>query len=289
MKKVLKQIAKALGYFAVYFTASNLVTLIITGILGYIRGKEYGQAGLSYEEGMALVSQEQASLTGICLLIGAVLTLLIYFIIEKVKKSSLAKETDMKMVSAKHMGLTVAGAIGAMFFMNFIMSILPIPSELTGELANGMSKLTAYPFWQAILANAIFVPIMEEVLFRGYIFNRLGKAMPTVVAALISSLVFGICHGSLLWVVWAFVLGMVICVARIKTGSIIPGIVFHIIMNTYAMVVSYFPIYENLTKTVMYILTAAGGILMAVYIVAFLMDKGDSKEPASVKITSSKA
>ena len=288
MKKVLKQIAKALGYFAVYFTASNLVTLIITGILGYVKGKEYGQAGLSYDEGMALVLQDQASVTGICLLLGAILTLITYFIIEKVKKTSLAKETDMKPVSAKHMGLTVIGAIGAMFFMNFIMSILPIPSELTGDLANGMSKLTAYPFWQAILANAIFVPIMEEVLFRGYIFSRLGKAMPSAVAALISSAVFGLCHGSLLWMVWAFVLGMVICVARIKTVSIIPGIVFHIIMNTYAMIVAYFPIYNNLTETVMYILTAVGGVLMAVYIVAFLMDKGASKEPASVKVTSAK-
>jgi hypothetical protein len=55
-------------------------------------------------------------------------------------------------------------------------------------------------------------------------------------------------------------------------------------MNTYGMVVSYFPVYENLTNAVMYILTAVGGILLAVYVVGILTDKSSSKEKAEVKI-----
>ena len=126
--------------------------------------------------------------------------------------------------------------------------------------------------------------VLEEVVFRGYIFSRLGKAMPAVVAAVISSVVFGICHGGIVWAIWAGIVGLIICVVRVKSGSIIPGIVFHIIMNTYGMVVSYFPVYENLTNTVMYILTAVGGILLAVYVVGILTAKSSSKEKAEVKI-----
>lgn len=289
MKNLLKQIGKALGYFAVYLVTSNVVTMVFSLILGYVKGKEYKAAGMSYEEGLELLKADQAAMTGIILLISAVLTLLIYFIVEKVKKSSVFKEADIKPATGKQIGLSVVGALGAMFFMNFMLTILPIPQDLLGDLTSGVSKLTAYPFWQAILANALLIPIMEEVLFRGYIFSRLEKAMPSIVAALISSVVFGICHGGLVWAIWAFLLGMFICVVRIKSRSIVPGIIIHIIMNTYAMVVSYFPVLENITYPVMYTLTAVGGILMAVYVVGILKDKNYSdKEQAKVAITESK-
>lgn len=289
MKNLLKQIGKALGYFAVYLVTSNVVTMVFSLILGYVKGKEYKAAGMSYEEGLELLKADQAAMTGIILLISAVLTLLIYFIVEKVKKSSIFKEADIKPATGKQIGLSVVGALGAMFFMNFMLTILPIPQDLLGDLTSGVSKLTAYPFWQAILANALLIPIMEEVLFRGYIFSRLEKAMPSIVAALISSVVFGICHGGLVWAIWAFILGMFICVVRIKSRSIVPGIIIHIIMNTYAMVVSYFPVLENITYPVMYTLTAVGGILMAVYVVGILKDKNYSdKEQAKVAITESK-
>ena len=284
MKKVLKQIGKALGYFAVYFTCMNVVDLIAGFVWGYMKGAELKAMGMSSEEAMAAFQSMEPGYKGVSMLIGAILTLLIYFIIEKIKKTSLAKETDMKMVTGKQMGLTVVGALGGMFFLNFMLSILPIPADLLGDLSSGMSSLTSYPFWLALLVNAILIPILEEVVFRGYLFSRLGKAMPAVVAAVISSVVFGLCHGGLVWAIWAGITGLIICFVRVKSGSIIPGIVFHIIMNTYGMVVSYFPVLEKLNNTGMYILTAVGGILLAVYIVGILTDKGSSKEKAEVKV-----
>ena len=284
MKKVLKQIGKALGYFAVYFTCMNVADLIAGFVWGYMKGAELKAMGMSSEEAMAAFQSMEPGYKGVSMLIGAILTLLIYFIIEKIKKTSLAKETDMKMVSGKQMGLTVLGALGGMFFLNFMLTILPIPADLIGDLTSGMSSLTSYPFWLALLVNAILIPILEEVVFRGYLFNRLGKAMPAVVAAVISSVVFGLCHGGLVWAIWAGVTGLIICVVRVKSGSIIPGMIFHIIMNTFGMIVSYFPVLEKLNNTGMYVLTAVGGILLAVYIVGILMDKGSSKNKAEVKV-----
>ena len=284
MKKVLKQIGKAIGYFAVYLSCMNIVDLIVGYIYGYNLGAKYRAMGLSQEEAMAAFQTDGNGYKGISMLIGALLTLLVFFIIEKVKKTNLAKETDMKPVTGKQMGLTVVGALGGMFFMNFMLTILPIPEELLGDLTSGMGSLTSYPFWLAIIVNAILIPILEEVVFRGYIFSRLGKAMPAAVAAVISSVVFGLCHGGLVWAIWAGIVGLIICVVRIKSGSIIPGIVFHIIMNTYGMVCSYFPVLEKLSNTGMYILTAIGGIMLAVYIAGILTDKSSSKDKAEVTV-----
>ena len=46
MKKVLAQIGKALAYFLTYLLTSNLVTIIISAIVGYVKGREYGAAGM---------------------------------------------------------------------------------------------------------------------------------------------------------------------------------------------------------------------------------------------------
>ena len=55
-------------------------------------------------------------------------------------------------------------------------------------------------------------------------------------------------------------------------------------MNTFGMVVSYFPVLEKLNNVGMYVLTIIGGILLAVYIVGILMDKGSAQDKAEVKI-----
>ena len=60
-------------------------------------------------------------------------------------------------------------------------------------------------------------------------------------------------------------------------------------MNTFATITSYYPVLDNITTPVMYALTIAGGILVAVYIAGILTDKKAGGEKAEVKITSSEA
>ena len=290
MKKVLKQIRNALGYFAVYFVIQNLISAIAGFVVVAKYSTELGAArSVSFEHYMTEYQKYLAGYNGICLIATAIAVLLTYFIIEKVKKSSLAKETDIRKVSGMHIGLTIIAATGAMFFLNFMLNILPIPKELLGSLNSGMKNLSAYPFWQAMLANAILVPIMEEVVFRGYLFNRLSKVMPEIVAALITSVIFGLCHGGIVWATWAFVVGMIICVFRIKTGSIIPGIIFHIIMNTFGTLTSYTTVFDGITETGMKVLTAVGGIVLTGALVFTMMGKKTEVENNSAEVTVSSA
>ena len=290
MKKVLKQVKNALGYFAVYFVIQN----IISAIAGFIVVAKYSTElsaarSAGFEQYMTEYQKYLAGYNGICLILTAVAVLLTYFIIEKIKKTGIVKEADIRKISGKHIGLTIMAATGAMFFLNFMLNILPIPKELLGSLSSGMKNLSAYPFWQAILANAILIPIMEEVVFRGYLFNRLSKAMPEIVAALITSVIFGLCHGGIVWATWAFVVGMIICVFRIKTGSIIPGMIFHIIMNTFGTLTSYTTIFDGITETGMKVLTAAGGIILLTAVVITLMGKKTAVENNSAEVTVSSA
>ena len=55
--------------------------------------------------------------------------------------------------------------------------------------------------------------------------------MPGWLAAVLSALAFGLCHGQPVWMAYAFVLGLVFAFLRLQTGSILPSMLAHFIFN----------------------------------------------------------
>ena len=81
------------------------------------------------------------------------------------------------------------------------------------------------------------VPIAEEIVFRGAIQHTLqvalGKRYPWI-AIVISALIFGFIHFNLAQGVHAFVIGLFLGWMYYRTGSILPGFVFHWVNNSVA-------------------------------------------------------
>lgn len=82
-----------------------------------------------------------------------------------------------------------------------------------------------------VIATVVVVPIAEEVVFRGLILSRLGRALPGWLAVVISALLFGVCHGQPVWIAYAFVLGLVFGFMDLRARSIWPSLCAHIIFN----------------------------------------------------------
>jgi uncharacterized protein len=91
--------------------------------------------------------------------------------------------------------------------------------------------------WQQYLGYlvvlSVFAGICEEVLFRGTIMPALEK-YGLVPALVFSSLLFALLHGSFLSLLSTFVLGVVMAVIVIKTGSLWGGIIYHMLNNFFA-------------------------------------------------------
>jgi CAAX protease family protein len=88
-----------------------------------------------------------------------------------------------------------------------------------------------------ILLIVFAAPISEEVCFRGMLFGGLRERLPRLGAALISGLIFGGLHAttglSAVPVLVAF--GFILALLYEKTGSIIPGILLHMLNNSIAL------------------------------------------------------
>ncbi len=83
----------------------------------------------------------------------------------------------------------------------------------------------------AFLTLVVLAPVAEETLFRGYLYGKLNKHVPVVVAAVATSLLFALVHMQLNVGVDVFILSLVLCGLRSLTGSIWAGILVHMIKN----------------------------------------------------------
>lgn len=117
--------------------------------------------------------------------------------------------------------------LSAIFLIDFVMSRLAfLPDWLEDTFARLQSS------WPGIVAISVFGPVLEEMLFRGAITKRLLQHYSPVSAILLSALVFGVFHINPPQVVGAFLSGILLAWLYYKTGSLIPGIIVHVLNNS---------------------------------------------------------
>ena len=97
------------------------------------------------------------------------------------------------------------------------------------------------------LSLVVLPPVVEETVFRGFLFTGLLTKFKPLRAAVLTSVLFAAAHlqfGSgapLLWVagIDTFVLSLVLCYLRYKTDSLWPGIFLHALKNAIAFLTLY--------------------------------------------------
>ncbi len=92
--------------------------------------------------------------------------------------------------------------------------------------------------WVGFLAIVIVGPVMEELLFRGWIMRVLLERTTPTKAIIYSALIFGLIHMNPVQILYAGLIGLVLGWLYYKTGSLIPSIVMHIVANGTSFVLS---------------------------------------------------
>lgn len=89
--------------------------------------------------------------------------------------------------------------------------------------------------WALLAVLAVAPAICEELAFRGFIlsgFRHMGHRWGAIVA---SAVFFGAAHGILQQSLTAAVVGVVIGYIAVQTGSLLPGILFHLVYNSLSL------------------------------------------------------
>lgn len=97
-----------------------------------------------------------------------------------------------------------------------------------------------------VFSIAIFAPILEEILFRRILFGMLLPKTNFFIAALISSIMFGIIHFEFTHIILYSVSGFIFAFIYYKTKRIAASILAHMLLNSFVVFVQFFA--EDLRK-----------------------------------------
>jgi membrane protease YdiL (CAAX protease family) len=91
----------------------------------------------------------------------------------------------------------------------------------------------------AFIALVVLAPIVEEIIFRGFLFSEVRKNLNFWWTTLIVSLLFGLVHLQLNVGVDVFALSLVLCFVREKTGAVWVSIGIHMFKNMLAFAILF--------------------------------------------------
>lgn len=82
----------------------------------------------------------------------------------------------------------------------------------------------------------IIPPLVEEIMFRGVVLQSM-RRFGDGFAILFSSILFGLYHGNFIQMVFAFICGLAMSFAVVRTNSLLPSILIHFINNSISLAV----------------------------------------------------
>jgi membrane protease YdiL (CAAX protease family) len=132
-------------------------------------------------------------------------------------------------------GLLVASYV-IILLHNLILTALHI--ETQGDEISNLFELLDSPFW-FFLVGAGLAPLIEEIFFRGFLFQGLRAKYGWIAGMLISSAIFAIAHLDPASLIPTFILGNLLAYLYHRSNSVWPGVLLHMAVNTFGLVSVY--------------------------------------------------
>jgi len=110
--------------------------------------------------------------------------------------------------------------------------VIPIPEQAVEQMAALMPQ--DLPSWQLYLFLGLIPGVVEELAFRGVLLHGLRRKIRPVLLPLVVGLIFGLFHFSLFRIGPTAFLGVLLTAIAMLTGSVFPGMLLHILNNSFA-------------------------------------------------------
>jgi membrane protease YdiL (CAAX protease family) len=133
-------------------------------------------------------------------------------------------------------GILVAGYL-VILLHNSLLYLLGVDTQ--GEAIMEMFAALDSPAW-FLLVGAVLAPFVEEIFFRGFLFQGFRQRYGWITAMLLSSAIFAVAHLDLVTLIPTFVLGSVLAYVYHRSNSVWPGMILHFLVNAFGLCGAYF-------------------------------------------------
>jgi sodium transport system permease protein len=123
--------------------------------------------------------------------------------------------------------------------VNLLQTVVNRVYPLSEQLAKELDRLMIEPgsIGTMLLVLAVMPAICEELAFRGFILSGLRHVGHKWTAIVLSSIFFGATHAIFQQSLIACLVGMVIGFLAIQSGSLLPGVLFHVVHNSMGLLI----------------------------------------------------
>lgn len=129
---------------------------------------------------------------------------------------------------------TVLGSAALALFCNLLVSILPLGYWLK-DFEEVSEALDTGGIWLQMAAAGFLVPLVEELVMRGLMYQRLRRMIRPLAAMTVSAIIFGIFHGNVIQGVYAFFLGMFFAWLMERFQRLLVPTVAHMTANLFVL------------------------------------------------------
>lgn len=167
--------------------------------------------------------------------------------------------------------LALAAGLAAAFWASIAINMISWPEAWMEAYQTESGALTTANPILDFVAVVLLAPLVEEMLFRGVIYNAFCVFLPAGAAVFFQGVLFGSVHGAAIWILYATFMGCMLGYVRKHTGSVRPCVLMHMAFNGSSYLFSWFASqYSEDSATVIFVfLGSAFVLLLAMYGISF--------------------
>ena len=245
---------------------------VVSFAVVFLNGSALFQEGMTMEQADALMLEIMFAHQTEILLISGFVTLFGLWLMARARKRTFGAFTGIaRPARMPVMVLALAAGVAMCFWSTIAVNSLPWPEAMVEEYVESVSAMTTSKPVIDFLTVVLMAPLVEELLFRGVIYDALCLVVPAGFAVVFQAMLFGSTHSTLLWMLYSGLIGCVLGYVRKRSNSLWPCIAMHSAFNGSSYLFTMFAErYSEDTATVTFVfLASAFVLLLAMYGISF--------------------
>lgn len=179
-----------------------------------------------------LADRFSSSLTNYYSFMGILFALIYLFVSARRRGTKVSEDITLtfKGINFNYLMLMFVFGFCSSFMISSVYSLLP-DWLMASYDSSTLDVYNTYDVALLLISLTILDPIAEEIIFRGYMLNRLLPVIKEKASIWIVTIVFAICHLSPFWIIYGLALGWVLAKISIRHDNILYSIAIHMGFN----------------------------------------------------------
>ncbi len=216
----------------------------------------------------------EAEMSAVASMAAALINCFVLFVLDRrLSIGALNRESVLEKINCMDLTKKIIGvalvlliAVFTNLFFNGIVMLIGIP-KFDPLYQRTAETFVSGSFMLQIIAFGFVVPVAEELLFRGIVYNVIKTRFSIRASVLMTALIFAVYHGNLTQGVYAFGIGIMLCLIC-ESGGLLFSILLHVGVNLVSLIGNHIDLYTSTLEHAAnrwYVIAAAGLLMIGFY------------------------